>query len=144
MKRRTILIVDDDEFIRTIFSDCLTSHGYRVILAKDGVEAFNQLTLHRPDLVLVDKVMPNFDGFEFCSLVNRIRKFHFVPIILISGQMKPGDEEEAMLMGFSDFMPKPIDEETLVRRIRWALVFSDRMRSAPRPVPHTAAPFHDR
>jgi len=143
MKQRTILIVDDDELFRTSLNDCLTSQGYHVITAQDGIEAFNELMLHRPDLILIDKVMPHFDGFEFCNLVNRIRKYHAIPIILMSGQMKPGDEEEAMKMGFSDYLPKPIDEDTLLRRIRWALVFSDRMRSSHRPPLH-ADTIHDR
>jgi len=126
---KTILIVDDDLFIRTGLSDVLTKHGYAVITAKDGIEAFKELTQRKPDLIIIDKVMPNFDGFEFCKLLRGIRKFHPIPIILISGKMGPGDEEEALHMGFFDYLQKPIDETTLVRRIRWALGFYDRLRS---------------
>ena len=127
-KTRTVLVVDDDLLVRTFFSNTLVTQGYRVITANDGIEAFNELTHNLPDIVLVDKVMPNFDGFEFCELISRIRKFHPIPIILISGQMTPEDEEEAMTMGFFDYIPKPIDETTLLRRVRWALVFSERIR----------------
>jgi CheY-like chemotaxis protein len=126
---KTILIVDDDLFIRTGLSDVLTKHGYAVITAKDGIEAFKELTQGNPDIIIIDKVMPNFDGFEFCKLLRGIRKFHPIPIILISGNMSPGDEDEAMHMGFFDYLQKPIDEVNLVRRIRWALGFYDRLRS---------------
>jgi chemosensory pili system protein ChpA (sensor histidine kinase/response regulator) len=128
-ERKTILIVDDDLFIRTGLSDVLTKHGYAVITAKDGIEAFKELTQGNPDVIIIDKVMPNFDGFEFCKLLRGIRKFHPIPIILISGQMTPEDEEEAMHMGFFDYLQKPINEMTLVRRVRWALGFYDRLRS---------------
>ena len=126
---KTILIVDDDLFIRTGLSDVLTRHGYAVITAKDGIEAFKELTQGNPDIIIIDKVMPNFDGFEFCKLLRGIRKFHPIPIILISGNMSPEDEDEAMSMGFFDYLQKPIDEATLVRRIRWAMGFYDRLRS---------------
>jgi chemosensory pili system protein ChpA (sensor histidine kinase/response regulator) len=126
---KTILIVDDDLFIRTGLSDVLTKHGYAVITAKDGIEAFKELTQRNPDVIIIDKVMPNFDGFEFCKLLRGIRKFHPIPIILISGKMSPDDEDEAMHMGFFDYLQKPIDETVLVRRIRWALGFYDRLRS---------------
>ena len=86
---KTILIVDDDLFIRTGLSDVLTKHGYAVITAKDGIEAFKELTQGNPDIIIIDKVMPNFDGFEFCKLLRGIRKFHPIPIILISGNMSP-------------------------------------------------------
>ena len=127
--QKTILIVDDDLFIRTGLSDMLSRHDYTVITAKDGIEAFKELTQGNPDIIIIDKVMPNFDGFEFCKLLRGIRKFHPIPIILISGNMAPEDEEEAMNMGFFDYLQKPIDENNLVRRIRWALGFYDRLRS---------------
>lgn len=126
---KTILIVDDDLFIRTGLSDILTKHGYAVITAKDGIEAFKELTQGNPDIIIIDKVMPHFDGFEFCKLLRGIRKFHPIPIILISGNMSSEDEEEAMHMGFFDYIQKPINEATLLRRIKWALGFYDRLRS---------------
>ena len=127
--RRTILIVDDDLFIRTELSDILIRHGYRVVTAKDGIDAFKEVSFGKPDLIIVDKVMPNFDGFEFCRVLKTMRDFHPIPIILISGQMSPEDEDEAMTMGFFDYLPKPIDEDVLVRRAKWALGFYDRLRA---------------
>jgi len=127
--QRTVLIVDDDLFIRTGLGDVLTRYGYSVITAKDGIEAFKELTQGNPDIIIIDKVMPNFDGFEFCKLLRGLRKFHPIPIILISGQMTPGDEEEAMRMGFFDYLQKPIDEAALVRSVKWALGFYDRLRT---------------
>jgi chemosensory pili system protein ChpA (sensor histidine kinase/response regulator) len=127
--QRTILIVDDDLFIRTGLGDVLTRYGYSVITAKDGIEAFKVLTQGNPDIIIIDKVMPNFDGFEFCKLLRGLRKFHPIPIILISGQMTPEDEEEAMSMGFFDYLQKPIDEAALVRSVKWALGFYDRLRT---------------
>jgi CheY-like chemotaxis protein len=126
--QRTVLIVDDDQLIRTVLDEVLTRYGYSVISAKDGIEAFKELTQGNPDIIIIDKVMPNFDGFEFCSILRGLRKFHPIPIILISGQMTPEDEDEAMSMGFFDFIQKPIDEAALVRRVKWALGFYDRLR----------------
>lgn len=117
---RTILIVDDDLFMRTILSDMVRKAGYEAVTAADGVEAFKIITGRKPHVIISDKVMPNFDGFDFSVSLRQMIDTRYIPIILISGQMSLEDEDEAFDLGFFAYIPKPINEATLLATISQA------------------------
>ena len=117
---RTILIVDDDLFIQTLLSDVLSSHGYFVMTATDGIEACEKATARRPDVIIADKVMPNCDGFELNDFLKSMSDYRSIPVILVSGQFS-GGEDEAISMGFFSYVPKPINEAALVTMVKRAL-----------------------
>ncbi len=79
-KKKTILIVDDDESQRFLCQETLTEEGYRVVAAKDGKEALAKVEKERPDLVILDIVMPQMDGME--AMTRIIRKHRKIPVIL--------------------------------------------------------------
>ena len=79
-----ILIVDDNEVNRDIIVTRLEAHGYETLQAADGLEALAAVTQHRPDLVLLDVMMPNIDGIEVCKRLKSDAELSFLPVILAS------------------------------------------------------------
>ncbi|MDK9716825.1 MAG: response regulator [Trichlorobacter sp.] len=123
-KGETVLIADDDKLTREILKEILERNGFRVLLAADGMEAYKEIVASRPQVVLTDKEMPNFDGFQLIKLVRAIHDLKSIPVILISD--KTTDEDEARLfdLGFFDFMSKPIKAVTLISRVKRAMTVS--------------------
>jgi CheY-like chemotaxis protein len=120
-KEKTVLVADDDKMTREMLKEILTNNGFRVLLAADGMEAYKEIVASRPQVVLTDKEMPNFNGFELIKLVKAIHDLKSIPVILISD--KTTDEEESKLfdLGFFDFMSKPIKAVTLIARVKRAM-----------------------
>ncbi len=118
MGMKTILIVDDHANVRTLVKEYLTEHGYRVVTARDGVEALAVAQREQPDLILLDVMMPNMDGFEF---TRRFRKEHRAPIILLTAKIEETDKVVGLELGADDYVTKPFGMQELVARIRAVL-----------------------
>jgi CheY-like chemotaxis protein len=114
---KTILVVDDDLLIRTVLRDILAKAGYAVLTASDGLEALQMITDKKPDVIIADKVMPNFSGFEFCVSLKQMIDTRYIPIILISGQITQNDEDQAFDLGFFDYIVKPVKDEQLLASV---------------------------
>lgn len=123
----SVLVVDDDALIQTVLRDVLTKHGFRVIIAKDGIEGFKEVIANRPQVVLVDKIMPKFDGFSMLKSIKAIPETRSIPIILISDKLSNEEEENVFNMGFFDYIPKPIKDITLISRVKRAINYYDQM-----------------
>lgn len=121
----SILLVEDDELIRTAVANILTKHGYMVDTAPDPMEAFKKIFTHKPQLVITDKVMPKLGGYEFLDAVRKIPEFRFTPVILMTANATPDEEQTAFKKGFFDLILKPASEITLLTRVRRALQSSD-------------------
>lgn len=117
---KTILLVEDDELIRTAVTNVLKRHGYSVDAAPDPMEAFKQIFTHKPNLVITDKVMPKLGGYEFLDAVRKIPEFRFTPVILMTANATPDEEQTAFKMGFFDLILKPVKEISLLTRVRRA------------------------
>ncbi len=117
---RSILLVEDDELIRTIVADTLRRHGYAVETAADPLEAFKMIFTHNPKLVITDKVMPKLGGYEFLDAIRNIPEFRFMPVILMTANASPDEEHVAFKRGFFDLILKPAKENTLLTRVRRA------------------------
>jgi len=117
---RKILIVDDDPALVEMVVMVLTGKGYEVIRANDGQEALQVLFDGKPDLVLLDVVMPKMNGWQTCS---RIREFSStVPIIMLSGKsMTEDDVVRGLDYGADDYLLKPVGGKGLVARVRAVL-----------------------
>ncbi|HEY6837180.1 MAG TPA: response regulator [Geobacteraceae bacterium] len=114
---RTILLVEDDALVRTIVTDMLTRKGYAVETAVDGMDAFRKIFIHKPKLVITDKVMPKLGGYEFLAAVRKIPEFRYTPMILMTAAATPDEEKEAFEKGFFDFILKPVKEIGLLTRV---------------------------
>ena len=110
-----ILIVEDDADIRELIAMVVQDHRFRPIKAQDGATALNLFRTHQPDLVLLDVVMPDMDGFMVCR---RIRQESNVPIIYLSGRRESRDIVQGLELGGDDYIVKPFQPEVLLARIR--------------------------
>ena len=122
----TVLVVEDDKLIGTMFRDFLVRQGYRVVRAADGLEAYKAVLTERPQVVITDLVMPKLDGYGLFDALRNIPELSMIPVILVASSMHPDDEVKAFERGFFDFIQKPVREATLVTRVKRALQFYDR------------------
>lgn len=124
----TILIVDDDEGSRALLSVVLDGAGYRLDAARDGKEALDAIARSRPDLVLLDAMMPVLDGFEVCRRVKASPAWSDIVIVMISGLDGPEGRDHAVECGADDFMLKPVAIDDLEPRVRGHLERRPRTR----------------
>lgn len=118
----SILIIEDDELIRTAVAEVLTRRGYVVETAPDPMEAFKKMFTHRPQLVITDKVMPKLGGYEFLDAMRKIPEFRFTPVILMTANATPDEEDVAFKRGFFDLIIKPAKANTLLTRVQRAFL----------------------
>ncbi len=110
---KRILVVDDEPSIGKMLKIKLALEGYEAIVTTSGAEAVRLAEEKKPDLVLLDIVMPGMDGFE---VLNRVREFSDVPVIVFTG--KPDAAEDAVRLGATDFISKPFMPDKLMGKIR--------------------------
>lgn len=115
---KTILIVDDHANTRTLIADYLGAVGYQVVAARDGVEGLGVARTTRPDLILLDVMMPQLDGFDFIRVY---RREHRTPIILLTARLAEVDKVLGLELGADDYVTKPFSLQELVARIRAVL-----------------------
>ncbi len=117
-RKQRILIADDSEMNRSILADML-GEEYEILEAENGVEAVSALQKHRMeiDLVLLDIVMPEMDGFEVLTVMNRNNWIEDVPVIMISAETAPAHVERAYNLGVTDFITRPFNALVVHRRV---------------------------
>ena len=111
-----ILVAEDDRNTRRLLQAVLESAGYQVVTAGDGVEALEALDRQHVDLVVLDVMMPNMDGYAFTKTLRACN--NNLPILMVSAKQLPTDKKQGFLVGTDDYMTKPIDEEEMLLRIR--------------------------
>ncbi len=112
-----ILLVDDDLVVRAKVSESLEQDGFEVILAKNGNDGIAAYQEHRPDLILVDAVMPILDGFEFCEELKNLGE-RLTPILMITSLDDNDSVDRAFASGATDYITKPINLSILRQRVR--------------------------
>jgi two-component system KDP operon response regulator KdpE len=111
----TVLVIEDDETYRYLLSEQLEAQDYCVLLAEDGERGVEMARERRPDLVLLDVLMPGIDGWEVCR---RIREFSDVPIMMLTCRTSELDKVRGLELGADDYLTKPVGYMELVARIR--------------------------
>ena len=111
-----ILVVDDEKHIRRLFQALLEDAGYGVHTASNGEEALAVMDREFIDLVVLDIMMPQMDGYEFTKTLRDGN--NDLPILMVSAKQLPADKKQGFLAGTDDYMTKPIDEEEMLLRIR--------------------------
>lgn len=114
---RRVLIVDDDQQVRTLLKRLLTNVGWLVAQASDGFEAGRKVEQFKPHLMLLDLFMPNVDGFSVCAQVKRETDTAGIKIIAISGFDTRENRQRIVACGADLFLPKPLDAKRLKRAI---------------------------
>jgi two-component system OmpR family response regulator len=137
-KQPHLLVVDDDREIRTLISQFLTKHGYRVSSARDGAEMMQVLDSSRIDLIVLDLMMPGEDGLVLCR---RLRAqpgpSGAIPIIMLTAMGEETDRIVGLEMGADDYLPKPFNPRELLARVKAVL-----RRATGLPVGSSAEPVN--
>ncbi len=118
------MIVDDSLTVRKITGRLLTRAGFRVVTARDGVDALQLLDVERPDVILLDIEMPRMDGFEFTKTIKGDPRNAHVPIVMITSRTAEKHRNRARELGVDLFLGKPFQEEELIRNLREMLALA--------------------
>ena len=129
---QTLLVVDDESSVRDALSYTLRKEGYRVDVAASGPEAIQAARRRRPDLVVLDVMLPGMDGFQVCRT---LRAESTVPILLLSARGEEIDRVVGLEIGADDYLTKPFAMRELLARIRAMLRRVEMMRPDVRPDP---------
>lgn len=115
---KKILLVDDEPEILEICRDYLNASGYEVVTAKDGAQGLSTFRRERPDLIVLDLMLPEIDGLDVCRTVRRESN---VPIIMLTARVEETDKLVGLEIGADDYMTKPFSPRELVARVRVVL-----------------------
>jgi CheY-like chemotaxis protein len=121
MKKQRVLIVDDSPFILRMLTFLLRKEGIDVLAATNGVEALETMRAHHPDLVFLDVMMPEMDGFDVLQNMKRDEALKDIPVIMITAKGQETDRRRAEQLGVDDFITKPFSPSTLSRILRGLL-----------------------
>jgi len=112
---KTILVVDDEERLRSLLRAYLTQEGYQVLMAADGREALRIARQEQPDLIILDLMMPEMDGYEFMRQHNKEQD---TPIIILTAKVDESDTILGLELGADDYVTKPFSPRELTARVR--------------------------
>lgn len=126
MTRKTILLVDDSQTAITFEQMVLGNGPYDFLIARDGREAVDKAMAMQPDLILLDVVMPEMDGFEVCRVLRKDERMREIPIIMVTTKGEMEDMETGFSGGCNDYITKPVDGQELLEKVQsWLGVSSD-------------------
>jgi CheY-like chemotaxis protein len=120
----SVLVVDDDKIQRLIISKILTSIGLKVIFARNGVEALEQVQQHLPSLIILDLLMPGMSGAEVCQQIKSNAKTHQLPIVVYSGQEREFDSYWQKSNCADAYLSKVCRPQALIDTVKQLLSFS--------------------
>jgi two-component system KDP operon response regulator KdpE len=124
MSRKTILIVDDDPYVRQGTRLRLRASGFETLMAVDVMTTLSKAEIHRPDLILLDLGLPGGDGFLVMDRLKAIPALAAIPIIVVSGRDSRTNQPRAVAAGAKEFLQKPVDNAEFLGAIRRALGIS--------------------
>jgi len=115
---RTVLVIDDDPDVREALQIVLEDRGYRVVCAADGEAGIHKAISDRPDLIIVDMMMPRTSGFV---VLDRLKHHHKLrmPIIMLTGNESDHQRDYAIFLGVDEYMNKPVPPDQLLRSIEY-------------------------
>ncbi len=126
----TVLLVDDEEDLLELLSYALSKEGFDVLTAEDGVEALRVAKAERPDLIVLDIMMPRMDGIETCQRLREDATLRLVPILMLTARGEERDEIIGLDAGADDYLTKPTSPNLLVSRVRALLRRTERTEAA--------------
>ncbi len=118
MPIQKVLVVDDSKTEIMFMTDLLTKHGFTARSAENADEAFRRLAEEKPDLILMDVVMPGQNGFQLTRAISRDPQFSDVPIIMCTSKNQETDRVWGMRQGARDYITKPVDAAELIAKIK--------------------------
>jgi DNA-binding response OmpR family regulator len=128
-EKKRIFIADDDEVILTSLKKLLVLSGFEVETAQRARDVMPKIKTFKPDLVLLDLVMPNLGGMEICEMLNQDKQTCGIPIIVVSGLSKLIDQKRAYRLGVIGYFTKPYDFDKLLKEINKAIAYKEGNKS---------------
>ncbi len=128
MEGKRILVVEDDETLLDVLRYNLAKEGYDVVSAVDGVQALELARSERPDLIILDIMLPKLDGFEVCRI---LRKDMTTPILMLTAKVEEVDKVLGLGIGADDYMTKPFSVRELLARVRAMLRRTELLKEKP-------------
>jgi DNA-binding response OmpR family regulator len=126
--QQTVLVVDDEAAIAEAVRARLSSEGFRVLVAADGPQALELAATERPDLVVLDLMLPGMDGLEVCK---RLQHDRWVPVLMLTARTEEADTVAGFAVGADDYLTKPFSLRELAVRVRAILRRVERIESTP-------------
>ncbi|MEL7315628.1 MAG: response regulator, partial [Cyanobacteria bacterium J06559_3] len=117
-EKSTIACIEDSPVLSHRLKRILATAGYHTLLIHEPMRGFSELIEHRPDLILLDLMLPNADGYSVCKFLRDTPVFEKTPIVILTGQNSPIDRTRARLAGANEFLTKPPQSEKLLAIIR--------------------------
>jgi len=118
MDKKRILIVDDEEDILKVLRFRLEANNYEVLSASDGQEGLNKARSEKPDLIILDLMLPKLDGYRVCRMLKFDESYKAIPIIMFTARAQTSDKELGMEMGADAYIPKPFEPEVLLGKMK--------------------------
>jgi len=118
MDRKRILVVDDENDILVVLKFRLEANNYEVLTASDGQEGLNKARTEKPDLIILDLMLPKLDGYKVCRMLKFDEIYKSIPIIIFTAKVQQKDEELGKEMGADAYVTKPFEAEILLGKIK--------------------------
>lgn len=112
-----VMVIDDSKTIRRSAETLLKKVGCEVVTAIDGFEALAKITVHKPDIIFVDIMMPRLDGYQTCALIKNNQTFKATPVIMLSSKDSIFDRARGRIVGSEEYLTKPFSKEDLIQAI---------------------------
>jgi diguanylate cyclase (GGDEF)-like protein len=117
MAKATILLVEDNKGQSSVITDFLEKNGYEVVLAEDGMSAIKAAKTEHPDIILLDRILPDIEGSDVCRWLKLDQGTRGIPVIMLTAKDSVSDKVVGLEAGADDYLPKPFDENELNARI---------------------------
>ncbi len=117
-KRKKVLIVEDTDSVQLMVKWWVTNDGFDVDVVSDGREALERVASVKPDLIVLDVMMPGLSGYAVCRKLRELEQTKNTPIIIITALQAPTDSDEAKRSGANEVMIKPLNKDEFIRKIR--------------------------
>ncbi|MBU2044003.1 MAG: response regulator [Candidatus Omnitrophica bacterium] len=118
MSKKRILVVDDEQALVELVKMRLEANGYEVLSAFDGQEALDKARKEKPDLIILDLMLPKIDGYKVCRMLKFDEKYKKIPIILFTARAQESDKKMGQDVGADSYIVKPFEPKALLAKIK--------------------------
>jgi len=118
---KKILVVDDDELVLIAIQELLSPLGFLVVTSPSGMDALEKIGAEQFDLIILDVIMPEINGFEVCQRIRRIDSYTEIPIMMLTAKSGEEDQQKGIEVGANLYLPKPISPKRLIALVEEAI-----------------------
>ncbi|MEW6619034.1 MAG: response regulator [bacterium] len=118
MSKKKVLVIDDEPFLVKALKIRLEMSGYEVITAYDGLDGLNKAIEERPDLILLDVMLPKKNGYQICQRLKSDEQYKHIPIVMLTAKGQKSDKEWGERTGADVYITKPFDDKELLAKIK--------------------------